>query len=147
MSKVVALYHIVFCTKRREKTLPQELREEVYRFIWSEIRNHNCKLIRIGGMANHIHMLVDLNPEEKLSAFVRDIKSKTSGWLKRDGRFKAFDGWGKEYFAETVSSNAREAVVNYIKSQPEHHRLKPFAEELRELCDSIGAEYDPRQMM
>ncbi len=79
MSKVSALYHIVFCTKYREMTLTDSYLEDVYRFIWSEVKKQKCTLLRIGGIANHVHMLVELNPTTALASFMRAIKSDSSG--------------------------------------------------------------------
>lgn len=59
MSKIAAYYHIVFCTKSREMTIPLEYAEDVYRFIWRIITDSKRKLIRIGGIQNHIHILRD----------------------------------------------------------------------------------------
>lgn len=73
MSKVKALYHIVFCTKRREMTIPLEHIDELYRFIWYEIKDQNCRLIRIGGIQNHLHLLIDLHPSMALSNLMRII--------------------------------------------------------------------------
>lgn len=51
MSKVIALYHIVFCTKNRRMTIPLEQREHLYRFIWKECTDEfHSKLPRIGGI-------------------------------------------------------------------------------------------------
>lgn len=146
MSKVTALYHIVFCTKRREMTLPEELRDDVYRFIWNEIKKRHCKLLRIGGIANHIHLLVDLHPDESLSDLVKNIKANSSGWLRRDKRFANFDGWAKEYFAASVSPTARMAVIKYIMQQPEHHSHTALTGELQAIYAESGLVYDDRDM-
>lgn len=45
MGIVAAYYHIVFCTKAREMTLPRERREDMYRFMWKEIKDLNCRLL------------------------------------------------------------------------------------------------------
>ncbi len=74
MSKVKALYHIVFCTKRRQMTISETHSEDVYRFIWNIIKESRSKLLRIGGIQNHIHLLIDLNPSIALSSLMRDIK-------------------------------------------------------------------------
>lgn len=147
MSKVIALYHIVFCTKRREMTIPDELREEVFRFIWADIRKHDCRLLRIGGIANHIHMLVELNPDEKLSTLMRDIKAKSSGWLRRDERFMHFDGWAREYFAVSVSPSSKDAVINYINGQVEHHKVHDFGKELVDMYRLAGLDYVEQDLM
>ncbi len=127
-------------------TLPDEFREEVYRFIWADVKKHKCRLIRIGGIANHIHMLVDLNPNEKLSELMRDIKANSSGWLRRDSRFVHFDGWTHEYFAATVSPSSCDAVIKYINGQVEHHKCRDFRMELAELYQLAGIQFDERDM-
>lgn len=146
MSKVLALYHIVISTKRREKTIPRELSEDLYRYIWSEVKRHNCLLIRIGGMSNHIHLLIDLNPAVSLASLVRDIKANSSRWLNNDDRFSLFNGWSDGYFAETVSQSGRQNVIDYIKGQYDHHRYHTFSEELQELFGYAGLQYDHRDL-
>ena len=147
ISKVKELYHIVFCTKRREMTIPDTLREEVYRFIWAEVRKPNSRLLRIGGISNHIHLLIELNPDERLSALMRDIKANTSGWLSRDSRFTQFDGWARGYFAVSVSPSGQESIVNYINSQPEHHKSRDFRDELGDMYASAGIIFDDRDLI
>ena len=146
MSKVNALYHIVFCTKRRESTIPDEYQTDVYRFIWTQLRMCNCALYRIGGIANHIHMLIHLHPTARLSDVVRNIKANTSRWLMQDSRFPNFNGWSKEYYAMTVSPRHKEAVIRYISTQREHHAATELEIELISLCAESQLEYDPRDM-
>lgn len=146
MSKVTSLYHIVFCTKYRKMTLPQEHLKDVYTFIWSLVKGQNSRLLRIGGISNHIHMLVDLNPSVALSNFMREIKSRSSGWLRSDDRFPLFEAWAREYYASSVGTDAKDAIINYINSQQHHHRVAEFGEELGRLYMADGLTYDPRDM-
>ena len=74
MSKVTAYYHIVFCTKRREMTIPLAYKEDLYRFIWKEIKDLKCDLIRIGGIQNHVHILLNLHPTVALATLMQNIK-------------------------------------------------------------------------
>lgn len=145
MSKVNALYHIVFGTKERKMTISNDYREELYRFIWKLITEHNCRLIRIGGVADHVHILLDLHPTVALSALVRDIKAKSSGWLRQDCRFPYFEGWGKEYFAYTIGYKAKSVIIDYINSQQSHHSNMDYSTEIKLLADNAGLqinEYD-----
>ena len=144
MSKVTAYYHIVFCTKAREMTIPLELRDDVYRFIWKEITKHNCRLIRIGGIQNHIHLLVDLHPTVALSKLLQDIKSRSSCWMKSDSRFQFFRGWGTDYYGCTISPEHKDAVIEYIKSQDTHHNVKLLDAELMSMCHYAEVNYDNR---
>ena len=147
MSKVKALYHIVFCTKRREMTISESSQEDLYRFIWSVIKENNCKLLRIGGIENHVHILLELNQAVALSHLMREIKSKSSGWMIKDSRFPDFAGWAKEYFASTISPNQMDQVINYIKNQKEHHGSRPIETELCDMYRYANLEYTEKDMM
>ncbi len=146
MSKVTAHYHIVFCTKRREKTIPLSFREDLYRLIWKIITNNKSKLVRIGGVENHVHILLDLNPTIALAPLMRDIKAFSSGWLSKDNRFTAFCGWADGYYASSVSPQSKLSVIEYIKNQEQHHLQKSFDDELKGLYEASGIAYDDRDM-
>ena len=146
MSKVAAYYHIVFCTKRQEMTIPLQYKEDVYRFIWKVISDSKCTLIRIGGIQNHVHILLNLHPTVALANLIQSIKSISSGWIAQDGRFKLFDGWASGYFATTVSSDVRQNVIDYIKSQKTHHLRHPFDDEMKRLYMHANMDFDERDM-
>ena len=143
MSKVTALYHIVFCTKRRQQTIPLPLKNDLYRFIWSIVNKSNSKLLRIGGISNHVHMLIDLHPMVNLSDLMRTIKANTSNWMKSDPRFSLFQGWASEYFASTIAPESKDRVIKYIMTQEEHHLRKPFDQELTEIIENASLQLHP----
>lgn len=136
MSKTTAYYHVVFCTKAREMTIPLEHCEHLYRFLWKEIRELNCTLLRVGGIQNHVHMLVNLNAMVPLAKLVQNCKTRSSVWLKNDERFPHFNGWSEGYFACTLAPDQRHAVIEYIKPFP---RVSPGAlTQLPSLRDSCA---------
>ena len=128
-------------------TLPEEYLPDVYRFIWSVIDNNKCRLLRIGGIGNHVHILLDLTPARALSDVVREKKSLSSGWLKNDMRFHLFRGWAAEYFAKSVSPENKSIVINYIRTQKEHHSVAELDNEIRNMASDIGVAYDSRDLM
>lgn len=138
MSKVIGLYHIVFCTKNRRMTISNDHREHVYRFIWDIVKSQKSTLLRISGIPNHIHMLVDLNPSVALSTLMREVKAKSSGWMQRDARFPSFDGWAHEYYGASISYTHKDAVIEYIKSQQIHHGVEQFDDEIKRLVEEVG---------
>ena len=146
MSKVNALYHIVFCTKRREMRIEPGLLEDLYRFIWKEITVTGSRLLRIGGIQNHVHMLIDLHPAVSLAELMRNIKGHSSRWMLSDSRFRLFEGWASEYFASTIAPDDKDAVINYIKGQREHHLGQPFDVELEQLFRIVGLQLDSRDL-
>ena len=138
MSKVIALYHIVFGTKNRSMTITNDYRKDLYRFIWKILDNNNCYLYRIGVITNHLHMLINLDPKIALADIMRDIKGLSSKWLKEDIRFPMFEGWGKEYFAATIGINEKNSVIEYINAQQSHHSVKSFDDEMKYMCEYNG---------
>ncbi len=116
--------------------------EDLYRFITSIVKRNNCVLYRIGGIENHIHMLIDLSPTVTLSHLMWDIKRSSSDWAKQSGLFPQFVGWGKEYGAFSVSVSHKQAVIDYIISQPEHHRRVLFDDEYKRITERNGKSWD-----
>lgn len=104
----------------------------------------NCHLIRIGGMADHIHIFVDIHPTVCLADFVKKIKSASGFWMKNSGLFPKFTGWNKEYFAESKNINDLSKIVEYIKNQEIHHRTGTFLEEIKGLYENAGLRWDDR---
>ncbi len=75
-------YHIVFSTKNRENTLPLEIQETLFRYIWGFLKNKKCYLYRINTMEDHVHLLISLNPRIALSDLVRDLKVTSQSLVK-----------------------------------------------------------------
>ena len=143
MSLVSTTYHIVFCTKNRAPVLVKDHREELYRFIWKALGKNKCILYRIGGIENHIHMLISLSPTVALSDLMRELKSTSSGWLKSNPNFPKFSGWASEYYASTLAYKDKEPVIKYINNQESHHHTTDFDAELKRLCKVNGIQmYD-----
>ena len=142
MSRVNALFHIVINTHQRKMTIFDEHCEDMYRYIWKTIRNKKCYLYRIGGVANHLHILVDLHPSVALADLVREIKQTSSEWAKTCGYFPMWNGWGREYAAFSVSESSRSRVIEYIKGQKEHHKTLSFEDEFKAIIQKHGFEWN-----
>ena len=141
MSKTQLIYHIVFGTKNREYTLEKEKRRELYKYIFGILKNLDCHLIRMNGIEDHIHILLETPPSISLSDLVKKIKQSSSHWLKETGLLPLFVGWGRGYFAVTVSPCDIETCKNYIINQEEHHKGKCFYQELKSMIEELGLDW------
>ncbi|MGK2864590.1 MAG: IS200/IS605 family transposase [Chitinophagaceae bacterium] len=110
-------YHIVFGTKYRKPTITKKHDDELYKYIWGIVNNKNCKLYRINGIEDHIHIFSDLHPIICLSDFVKNIKVASSLWMKGNEKFPEFEGWQDGYGAFTYSVREKDMIINYIKNQ------------------------------
>ena len=96
-------------------------------------------------MEDHVHMLVQLPASLSLSSFMHDLKLSAGAFMRSNAdKFPKFDGWGKSYFAATVSMSGKDAVTQYIMNQREHHKRFDFREELLKLVQKNGIEMDER---
>jgi REP element-mobilizing transposase RayT len=137
-------YHLVFSTKQREPWIDTNWRAELHAYLGGIVKGLGGHPEGIGGVADHVHLLVSLKPTTCLSDFMRDLKKSSSVWVK-ESRLRDFQ-WQEGYAAFTVSASARESVQRYIASQEEHHRVKSFREELVEFLKKSGVSYDPKYL-
>ena len=63
---------INFGTNKHLLTIKEEHCDELYKYTWDIIKNKNCKLYRINGVENHIHILSDLHPSIALADYVKN---------------------------------------------------------------------------
>ena len=96
----------------------------------------------IGGIADHVHVLVGLKPSHCLADVVRDLKRSSSIWIHEEIGQMDF-AWQEGYAAFTVSATMCDRVKGYIVGQEEHHR-RPFRDELRELLLRAEIEFEDR---
>ena len=141
MSYLQLSYHIVLRTHKSERTLFEAHERDLYNYMFGFNRNHDVVTYRIGGMPDHVHLLVGLPATLSVAKYVQELKIATSKWLGGNPDFPAFDGWTKGYAAFTVSFEVREAVTAYIRGQKEHHHVVPLKEELRRLLEENHVEY------
>jgi REP element-mobilizing transposase RayT len=135
---------LVIRTKESRKTIPAEQAGHLYAYIGGIIKNKNSHLYRINGIEDHLHILTDIHPSLALADFIRDIKVSSTMWMKKSGLFPDFGGWSDKYGAFTCSYLDAGAIIEYIRSQQEHHRKVSFMEEYRSLLLEAGLEIDER---
>lgn len=143
MSYCVSLQHIIIGTKGRQRTMPQEHKRELYAYIKGIVDNRNCSLLRINGIEDHLHMLVNLHSTVCLADLMRDIKRGCSKWLSEMKRneFPHWSGCGSEYAAFSISPTVKERVIAYIDNQESHHKSKSAQDELRSIVEQSGLSF------
>jgi putative transposase len=136
--------HIVFSTKNREQIISKEWEDDLYRYITGIIQKRNCKLYAIGGMPDHIHIFISMNPDIQLSYLVRDIKASSSKHINENNLCIGKFSWQIGYSAFSYSESQIDKVCKYILNQHEHHLKKTFKEEYISLLQAFKIEYDEK---
>jgi REP element-mobilizing transposase RayT len=139
-------YHVVFSTKNREAWLRQDLEQRVWSCLGGIARENRLKAILIGGVENHVHLLLGIPPALAVSKAVQLIKGGSSVWIKETLAGLAGFGWQDGYAAFTVSKSLVPEVEGYIRTQREHHRVKTFQDEYRAFLVKHDIPFDERFM-
>jgi len=138
--------HVVFSTKNREPYLRDtDLRHQLFAYMATILRdNVDSPALLINGVDDHIHGLIALSRKFALMNVIKEAKTETSKWLKRQApELQAFS-WQSGYGAFSVSESRLAAVRNYIANQEEHHRKSTFQDEFRRLCARHNLTIDER---
>ena len=136
-------YHLVFSTKDRRNLIDPEWRERLHSYLGGIIRSIGAVPGAIGGVGDHVHLLVGLRATHRLADVLRDLKSASSEWVHQEIRVATF-AWQEGYGAFTVSSSNLQTVIRYIRNQEAHHRKRTFQDEYRELLERSGVAFDER---
>ncbi|MCF0236369.1 MAG: IS200/IS605 family transposase [Bacteroidaceae bacterium] len=146
MSYISLLYHIVFSTKERRRTIVESHERELYAYIMGIIHNKGGHLYRIGGMPDHIHIVATISPQVSLSDMVKTIKQQSSRWLKDHEAFPQWEKWEEGYGAFTYAMSDLDTVVNYVRRQKEHHQTTSFADEFRAFLIEANIPFDDKYL-
>ncbi len=136
-------YHLVFSTKNRVPLITPEWIGRLHAYVGGILGNLKAVPEAIGGIADHVHLLIGLRATHCLADVVRDVKAVSSRFVHDEIGERDF-AWQDGYGAFTVGAPQCGSVSDYIARQAEHHRTKSFQEEYLEFLQRGAVEYDER---
>lgn len=116
-------------------------RNDLHAYIGGTIRGLGATPTIVGGVADHVHLLVGLRGTHAVGDLIREVKKASNAWAKE--RFVGF-GWQEGYGAFSVSPGDLDRTIAYIAGQEEHHRRVSSADELRAIMAEHRIEFDER---
>ncbi len=140
------VYHLIFSTKLRVPLIIPAIANELHRYLAGIVRGVGGSAIVVGGMPDHVHLLVQLKPTMVLADMMRLLKGNSSKWMNEQHRRTRKFGWQDGHAAFTVSESQISRVSKYIREQESHHRQTQFQEELRSLLRHHSVEFDERYL-
>jgi REP element-mobilizing transposase RayT len=135
-------YHVIFSTKNRESWIHQDIEQRVWSYLGGIARENDIKALLVGGIENHVHLLLGIPASISVSKALQLIKGGSSGWMKETFPGLSKFAWQDGYGAFTVSKSQIAEVEEYIRTQREHHRVKTFEEEYRAFLDKHEIDYE-----
>ena len=137
--------HIVFSTKERRPFLQDKtVRERIHVYLKGICDNQNCQSLKVGGVEDHVHIACRLAKTMDVSTLIKELKQRSSIWVKE--QFPALSSfyWQNGYGAFSVSPSHLPGLKLYIENQQEHHRSESYQDEFRRLLKIYDVEYDER---
>jgi putative transposase len=136
--------HYVFSTKERRKLITSGLRSRLYPYFGGIARENKMKLLAVGGMPDHVHLLLSLPKTMAVSKAVQLIKGGSSKWIHDVFAEHAAFSWQEGYGAFGIGFGDIERTRKYIENQAEHHRQRDFREEFLIFLKKNGLADDER---
>ena len=134
--------HAIFAVQNRLSLIQKQWQDELYKYITGVITNNGHKLMQIGGMPDHVHVLFGMRPTQSLSELMKDIKGSSSLWINQQRFVRGKFSWQEGYSAFSYSKSHISQVRHYIETQEQHHTKKTFLDEYKKILSDFGLEYD-----
>jgi putative transposase len=136
--------HCIFSTKERVPVLGAEIRERLWPYLGGIAKQHSIRPVCVGGMADHVHMLLSLPTTIAVAKAIQSIKGASSAWVHDTFRELNNFAWQEGYGAFSVSVSHLPETIGYIQNQAEHHRTRTFREEYLAILKKHNLQFEDK---
>jgi len=140
------LIQAVFAVEARQSLIKPDWKEQLFKYIGGIFREKKQKLLAIGGVEDHIHLLFGLKPNIAISDLIRDVKASSSGFVNDERFTRGRFSWQEGFGAFSYSRSQLDSVVKYVLNQEKHHARRSFRDEYIGLLDRFEVDYEDRYL-
>jgi len=137
-------YHIVFSTKHRKPWIVPEIEDRIWSYLGGISRENKIAPLQIGGVDDHVHLLLGVPPTIAISKVAQLMKGGSSAWIHDTFANLQRFAWQDGYGAFTVSKSSVPDVRTYILNQRDHHRVVTFEAEYLAILRKHEIQVDER---
>jgi len=141
-----SLFHCVFSTKGRRRLITPALQSRLWPFMGGIARENGMKAVAIGGVEDHVHLLLSLPSTLAIAKAIQLVKGGSSKWAHDTFPEHRRFGWQEGYGAFSIGVSQTDRTIAYISSQADHHRKRTFQEEMLAILKKHGIQYDERYL-
>jgi putative transposase len=113
-------YHVVWCPKYRRKVLVDKITKRLEAIIRKTALRYRAEVIALEIMPDHVHLLVEVDPQFGIHRLVKNIKGVSSHDLRKEFatlRSRLPSLWTNSYFVSTVGGAPLEVIKQYVENQ------------------------------
>jgi putative transposase len=119
-------YHLIWATKERQPLIKLELEAPLYNYIIGKADAKSCIVHAIGGIEDHLHLVVSIPPHISIADFVKNIKGSSAYYINNNlvsPQSNKF-AWQEGYGVFSLGSKQLEQAIIYVQNQKTHHLQK-----------------------
>ena len=113
--------HFVWANWDRLPLVEPDMERGLYRYIGKVCQNDGCDVLAIGGMPDHVHLLVRFGSTISLSDLMRHVKGGSSRFASETLHPGEWFRWQASYGVFCVEPKNRDKLIAYIANQKQHH--------------------------
>jgi REP element-mobilizing transposase RayT len=138
--------HIVFAVKGPQNLIQKSWQDELHKYICGIVNEKKQKVYAIGGVSDHIHLLVSMSPTISISDLVRDVKANSSKWINKKGFILGKFQWQEGFGVFSTGKSHLDTVITHINNQEQLHQKQTFKSEYIELLQKHNIDYDEKYL-
>jgi REP element-mobilizing transposase RayT len=136
--------HYVFAVQNRFGLIQPNWQNDLYKYMTGIVQQQEHKLLQIGGMPDHVHVLVSMNPKQSPSDLMFHVKRSSSLWINDHRLVMGKFLWQEGFGAFSYGKSQIPVIAKYIETQEKHHVKRTFMEEYLKFLKRFDIEYDER---
>jgi len=121
----------------------EDVQPRLWAYIGGIAREYEMTALAVGGMADHVHVLLSIPAALPVARAMQEIKAGSSRWMHAAVGKEGF-AWQNGYGAFSIGSSQVDSTLAYIETQREHHRRRDFQAEFIAMLKKQRIAYDPR---
>jgi REP element-mobilizing transposase RayT len=122
-------YHLVWTTRERHPLLDSAAAEFLQRYLRAVARQERARILAMGMVQTHVHVLFEAGTTTSLSRLVQRFKGGSSALINREGHTNGSNvvRWARGYAIHTVGMRGLRAARAYVENQGAHHPRERIA--------------------
>ena len=129
-SKYQLYIHLIWATKKREPFITLELESIIQNIFREKCQQFSIEMLAFGNIEDHVHLLLSINPNIKITDFVAGAKGASSHYINHDLGKLLY--WQDGYGCFSIGRSELEQVKAYVLNQKNHHSEKTMVDELED---------------
>jgi len=134
----------VFAVQNRISLIKDNWQTDLYKYMTGIIEQQEHKLFSINGIADHVHILISMNPKQAPSDLMYHVKRSSSIWINDNNLCPGKFSWQEGFGAFSYGKSQIPTIARYIENQQQHHMKRTFIDEYIGFLKVFGIEYDER---